>query len=140
MIKYNTASLTGKIRDNVNNMIIKELKYYGIEGVAPSHGDILMCLYKVDTLSVKEIAKEIHRTQPTVTVLIDKLQRLGYVRRVRSREDNRVSLISLTESGIELETIFREISSKLNKRIYGDLEESEKEQLEYLLEKVLSKF
>lgn len=101
MIKYNTTSLTGKIRDDVNSLIIKELKGYGIEDVAPSHGDILMCLYKVNNLSVKEIAKEIHRTQPTVTVLIDKLQRLGYVRRIKSQEDSRVSLVSLTTDGKE---------------------------------------
>lgn len=140
MLNYNTASLTSKIRDNVNNLIVTELNKEGIKGIVPSHGDILVCLYHVDGLSVKEIAERINRTQPTTTVLIDKLQVRGYISRIKSKEDSRVSLIYLTEEGKKLEPIFREISNKLNNIIYGSLENDEKEQLEYLLEKILKRF
>jgi hypothetical protein len=73
MIKYDTASKVGKIRDAVNNLILSEFNKHGVDGIAPSHGDILVCLYEKNGLSVKELAEKIHRTQPTVTVLIDKL-------------------------------------------------------------------
>ncbi|MEH7417342.1 MarR family transcriptional regulator [Neobacillus drentensis] len=108
--------------------------------MAPSHGDILVCLYGKNGISVKELAEKIHRTQPTVTVLIDKLQKLGFVERNKSKEDSRITLISLTEKGTQLEPIFREISEKLNTVIYGGLTHTEKEQLEYLLEKILTRF
>lgn len=140
MINYNTASLTSRIRDKVNNLIVTELNKEGITGIAPSHGDILVCLYQVDGLSIKEIAENIHRTQPTTTVLIDKLQRLGYVKRTKSKNDSRVSQVCLTEEGKKLEPVFKEVSNRLNNVIYGSLEEEEKEQLEYLLEKVLRRF
>lgn len=140
MLKYNTASLTGKIRDNVNNLIVLELNKKGVRGIAPSHGDILGCLYQKDGMSVMEIAKSIHRTQPTVTVLIDKLVKLGYVKRIKRKEDSRVSFITLTAEGRALESLFSEVSHHINNVIYGSLEEKEKEQLEYLLEKVLSRF
>jgi DNA-binding MarR family transcriptional regulator len=81
MIKYDTASMVGKIRDTVNNFILSELTKHGVEGIAPSHGDILVCLYKKNGLSMKKLAEKIHRTQPTVTVLIDKLQKLVFVER-----------------------------------------------------------
>ena len=140
MFKYDTASMVGKIRDAVNNLILSELNKHGVNGIAPSHGDILMCLYEKNSLSVKELAEKIHRTQPTVTVLIDKLQKLGYVERIKSWEDNRVTLIKLTEKGVHLKPIFREISKKLNTVIYGGLKDNEKEQVEYLLEKILKRF
>jgi DNA-binding MarR family transcriptional regulator len=140
MIRYNTASLVGKIRDAVNNLILSELNKLGVHGIAPSHGDILVCLYEKNGLSVKELAEKIHRTQPTVTVLVDKLQKLGYVQRLKSWEDSRVTLINLTENGIVLEPIFRGISEKLNTVIYGGLADTEKEQVEYLLEKILKRF
>ncbi|MEH7086487.1 MarR family transcriptional regulator, partial [Neobacillus drentensis] len=140
MIKYDTASKVGKIRDSVNNLILSELNKYGVDGIAPSHGDILVCLFEKNSLSVKELAEKIHRTQPTVTVLIDKLQKLGFVERKKSKEDSRITLINLTEKGTQLEPIFREISEKLNTVIYGDLTTSEKVQLEHLLEKVLKRF
>ncbi|WP_419881517.1 MarR family winged helix-turn-helix transcriptional regulator [Peribacillus sp. B-H-3] len=140
MIKYNTASMVGKIRDAVNNTIVSELNKHGVNGISPSHGDILVCLYEKNGLSVKELVKKIHRTQPTVTVLIDKLQKLGYVERIKSWEDSRVTLINLTEKGIQLEPIFHEISKKLNTMIYGGFTDSEKEQVEHLLEKILNRF
>nr|WP_028401161.1 MarR family transcriptional regulator [Ectobacillus panaciterrae] len=140
MIKYDTASMVGKIRDAVNNMIMSELGKYGVDGIAPSHGDILVHLYKKNGLSVKELSEKIHRTQPTVTVLVDKLQKLGYVKRIKSKEDSRVTLINLTEKGIQLKPIFREISEKINTVIYGDLTNIEKEQLEHLLERILNRF
>ncbi|WP_330217242.1 MarR family winged helix-turn-helix transcriptional regulator [Paenibacillus durus] len=130
----------GKIRDAANKMILSELGKHGVEGIAPSHGDILMYLYEKNGLSVKELVEKNHRTQPTVTVLVDKLEKLGYVVRKKSEEDSRVTLINLTEKGIQLKPIFREISEKLNNVIYGDLHITEKEQLEHLLERILSRF
>jgi DNA-binding MarR family transcriptional regulator len=140
MIKYDAASKVGKIRDAVNNLILSELNKHSVNGIVPSHGDILVCLYEKNGLSVKELAERIHRTQPTVTVLVDKLQKLGYVERIKSWEDNRVTLVNLTEKGNQLKPIFSEISEKLNTVIYGDLTNNEKEQLEYLLEKVIRRF
>jgi DNA-binding MarR family transcriptional regulator len=55
-------------------------------------------------------------------------------------EDSRITLINLTEKGTQLEPIFREISEKINTVIYGGLTNTEKEQLEYLLEKILKRF
>jgi DNA-binding MarR family transcriptional regulator len=140
MLKYDAASMFGKIRDATNKMIVSELEKHGIDGIAPSHGDILMCLYGKNGLSVKELVDKIHRTQPTVTVLVDKLEKLGYAERTKSEEDNRVTLIKLTEKGIQLEPIFREISEKLQNIIYGDLDSTEKEQLEQLLDRILNRF
>jgi DNA-binding MarR family transcriptional regulator len=140
MLKYNAASMFGKIRDAANKMILSELGKHGIEGIAPSHGDILMYLYEKNGVSVKELAEKIHRTQPTVTVLVDKLEKLGYIDRIKSQEDSRVTLIKLTENGSQLEPIFRGISEKLNHVIYGDLDITEKEQLEDFLERILNRF
>ncbi|MFJ8265633.1 MarR family transcriptional regulator [Peribacillus asahii] len=72
MIKYDATSKVGKIRNAVNNLILSELDKHGVDGISPSDGDILVCLYERNGLSVKELAEKIHRTQPTVTVLIYK--------------------------------------------------------------------
>lgn len=137
MLKYNAAATISKIRDAVNKMIVSELERVGIEGLAPSHGDILVFLYQKNRLSVKELAEKIHRKQPTVTVLADKLAKLGYVEKIKSEEDSRVTWIQLTEKGKRLEPIFHSISKKLNDAIYGSLDDSEKEQLESTLENML---
>ncbi|MDY8045603.1 MarR family transcriptional regulator [Paenibacillus polymyxa] len=136
MLKNNAAALIGTIRDTINKLIVSELEANGIEGIVPTHGGILMFLYQKDGLSIKELTQKISRQQPTVTVLIDKLVKLGYVERKKEREDSRVTLIFLTDKGREIEPIFEMISNRLQETIYGGLKDEEKEQLEYLLEHV----
>ncbi|QDY82126.1 MarR family transcriptional regulator [Paenibacillus polymyxa] len=140
MLKNNAAALIGTIRDSINKLIISELESYGVEGIVPTHGGILMFLYQTDGLSIKELTQKIARQQPTVTVLIDKLVKLGYVERKKEREDSRVTLIYLTEKGRELEPVFETISNKLKETIYGGLKDEEQKQLEYLLEHVKNRF
>lgn len=140
MIKHNAASMIGKIKEAVNNRIVAELERHGIEGIVPSHGDILVFLYQKDGLSVKELAEKIHRTQPTVTVLVNKLEKLGYVERIKIEEDGRITSIKLTKKGIQLQPIFRDISNTLNDVMYGGLPDTQREQLELLLEHVYRRF
>jgi DNA-binding MarR family transcriptional regulator len=140
MIKQNAASMIGKIREAVNKLIVSEFEKHGIEGLVPSHGDILAFLYAKNGLSVKELAEKIHRTQPTVTVLVNKLEKLGYVEKIKDEEDGRITWIKLTDKGIRLQPVFRTISDKLNDIIYGGLTEPQREQLEFLLEQVYRRF
>lgn len=140
MLKHNAFATISKIRDNINKLIITELEHNHITDIVPSHGDILSFLYQEKgSLSVKVLAQKVHRTQPTVTVLINKLAKLGYVERIKNDSDQRVTMVRLTDKGWELEPIFHQVSDTMNQRIYGGLTEQEQEQLEYLLERVYSK-
>ena len=130
-------SLISKIHEKGNRFIIEELKNNGAEGLVPSHGDILVCLYKNSKMTMKDIANCIHRTKPTVTVLVDKLEKLGYVKREASDEDSRSTNIVLTQKGEDFKVIFEKISEELNKMLYKNLSPEESELIEKLLRKVL---
>ena len=86
---------------------------------------------------MKDIANCIHRTKPTVTVLIDKLEKLGYLKREASDEDSRSTNIVLTQKGEDFKVIFEKISKELNKMLYKNLSSEESELIEKLLRKVL---
>ena len=130
-------SLVSKIHEKGNRFIIEELKNNSAEGLAPSHGDILVCLYKNGKMTMKDIANCIHRTKPTVTVLVDKLEKLGYLKREASVEDNRSTNIVLTQKGEDFKVIFEKISKELNKMLYKNLSQEESELIEKLLRKIL---
>ena len=130
-------SLVSKIHEQGNRFIIEELKNNGAEGLAPSHGDILVCLYKNGKMTMKDIANCIHRTKPTVTVLVDKLEKLGYLKREASEEDSRFTNIVLTQKGEDFKVIFEKISKELNKMLYKNLSPEESELIEKLLKKIL---
>lgn len=140
MIKGNAASLISHIRDAVNKLIILELEKHGIEGIVPSHGDILMYLYKHKNVAMKELAEQIHRTKPTVTVLVNKLVECGYVIREKEISDNRITYIKLTQKGIDLNPIFKEVSSRIRETMYGGFSEEEGQQFESFLENLLQRF
>ena len=129
-------SLVSRIHEKGNRFIIEELKNNGAEGLAPSHGDILVCLYKNSKMTMKDIANCIHRTKPTVTVLVDKLEKLGYLKREASDEDSRSTNIVLTQKGEDFQTTFEKISKNLNEMLYKNLSNKEVEILEELLRKV----
>ena len=129
-------ALISKIHEKGNRFIIEELKKNGADGLVPSHGDILVCLYHNDKITMKDIADKIHRTRPTVTVLVDKLEKLGYLKREISQKDSRYTYIALTKKGQNFKPIFEKISKDLNDMLYKNLSEQESDILENLLQKI----
>ena len=129
-------SLISKIHEKGNRYIIEALKKNGAQGLVPSHGDILMCLYSNDKMMMKDIADKINRTRPTVTVLVDKLEKLGYVTREVSEKDSRYTYIILTKKGKDFKPVFEKISNNLNEILYKNLSDEEEELLENLLRKI----
>ena len=85
---------------------------------------------------MKDIANCIHRTKPTVTVLVDKLEKLGYLKREASDKDSRSTNIVLTQKGEDFKTTFKKISNDLNKMLNKNLSNKEVKLLEELLRKV----
>ncbi|MEY8743579.1 MarR family winged helix-turn-helix transcriptional regulator [Paenibacillus tundrae] len=139
MPKYNAIALIARIRDHVNKRIVHELEQHEVTGIVPSHGDVLMFLYREDALSIKMLAERVQRTQPTVTVLVNKLEKLGYVERSKTAEDSRVTMIRLTEQGRKLEPVFNQVSKQINEMIYSGLSDEQAEQLELLLSSIVRK-
>ena len=129
--------LISKIKEKGNRFITEQLQQNGINGLVPSHGDILVVLYQHEKLTMKDIANKIHRTKPTVTVLVDKLEKLGFVKREKSYEDSRVTYFMLTQKGYEFPPVFEKISSDLNSLLYKNLTDEESELIDKLLEKML---
>lgn len=139
-MKHNAISLISRIRENANRLIIKELHNAGMPELAPSHGDILAALYSAGEMTMLEIAKKIHRTKATTTVLIQKLENNGLVTRQKSAIDSRSTIVSLTQKGRNFKKIFNQISEKLNSTVYKNLTKDECDTIEILLSKMQNNF
>ena len=131
-----TISLISRIRENANKFICKELETSGITGIVPSHGDIMAVLFKSHKCTMKELAANIRRTKATLTVLVDKLEKIGYVKREKSSQDSRVTYITLTKKGLDLKPVFEDISKKLNNLVFTNISEKEGETVHKILEKI----
>lgn len=136
----NTINLIGRIRDKANKFLLKKLQELGLKNVAPSHGDILAALFKYEEATMTEIAELIHRDRSTVTALVNKLIVLGYISSRKDPNDNRSSIICLTEKGKELKLGFKEISEELYMIEYKGISEEEKIVFRRILQKVYNNF
>ena len=133
-------SLISKIREKSNRFIMSEMLKHGIEGIVTSHGDIIYALFKKPRLTMAEIAEKIGKDKSTVTALVDKLVRLGYVIKEKDTHDTRVVYVALTHKGNELEPVFEEISSELLDVFYLAISEKEKAELTKVLTKIYNNF
>ena len=60
---------------------------------------VMMVLWENDGVSVRSLGEKLHLDSGTLTPLLKKLESIGYVTRKRSEEDERVVLVSLTDTG-----------------------------------------
>lgn len=120
------VSLISKIREKSNKYIVDELRKNNIDGLAPSHGAILIQLYRNDSLCMKDIAQRIGKDKSTITALVNKLVKLGYIEKVKDEEDSRMTHLILTEKGWAIKDIFFSISYDLINRVYEGFEDEER--------------
>jgi DNA-binding MarR family transcriptional regulator len=132
----NAIALMSRIREKANRLIVAELAKHGVEGIVPSHGEIMLHLFDDRDYTMQELAAKIHRTKPTVTVLVDKLASFGYVAKEKSPTDSRATIVRLTAKGKALGPVFADISTRLNAVVYGGLTEEEAEAFERTLRAV----
>ena len=130
------VSRASRIREAANALILRELERHGVEGLVPSHGSLLCLLYAETDVSMCALAERLHRTRPTVTVLVDKLVTLGYVTREQDLGDRRVTWVRLTDAGRALLPVFEAVSAALDGAVRRGLSDAEAATLEGLLRRV----
>ena len=64
---------------------------------------VFLVLWEKDALTVGEIGERLMLDNGTLSPLLKKMEQAGYVERQRSREDERVVVITLTEAGRALQ-------------------------------------
>jgi len=141
MNKYLAISKISNIKSEVSDYIERELRKRGIEGLVVSHGNILDILYENNgKLTMKEIGEGIHRSKSTVTQLVDRLLKAGYVTKESDSVDRRYTYILLTEKGLSIKKDFKEISQNVINEFFKDFKDDEIEILISLLDRVIYNF
>ncbi len=131
-----TIYFIGRIREKANRFIRNRLAQHGLAAFSPSHGDIFLALFQNEALTMKELAAVIDRDKSTVTGLVDKLLRMGFVEKIPHDRDGRISVIRLTDRGVQLKPLFLTISEELIGMVTKGLNPEEQKQLEQLLARV----
>ena len=96
------------------NSIIRYYRIYLNEiGITYTQYLVLLVLWELENCSIKKIAEVLKLDSPTITPIVQKLEKLSLVKRVRSASDERVVIVSLTKAGIDLEVLVADIQNKV---------------------------
>ncbi len=96
-----------------------------------------LVLWEKDGIPVGEICEKLMLDNGTVSPLLKKMEKAGYITRSRSAEDDRVVVITLTEQGREMQERAKEIPAKVGECI--DLTPEKAMKLYELLYELLGK-
>lgn len=98
----------------------------------------MMVLWEHKTVTVKDLGKHLFLDSGTLTPMLKKMECSGWLCRTRSKEDERVVIVSITERGEELHDKIAEVPVKMAKCV--KLENEEAMQLYTLLNKMMKTF
>jgi DNA-binding MarR family transcriptional regulator len=106
-------------------------------GLTPSQYNVLRILRgEGKPLPILEIASRTITVVPGITGLIDRLERAGFVNRVRCEKDRRVIHVALADQGTRTLAALDEPLAALHQKLLGHLSQAELRELIRLLEKV----
>lgn len=120
------------LRDPLANVIAES-------GLGPAQVHALMWLFRDGALTMGVLAQRVNITDKTITGVVDRLERDGYVTRERSTEDRRVVQVVLAEKGrtlaVELDRMMQQ-----NLRLFlGILDERDRGDLFRILDHVIAR-
>lgn len=101
---------------------------------------ILMLLYRNLDKPIRQIDIETHfaMTNPTVTGIIQNLEKKGMIQRIPNPDDKRSKLLTLTERAVSMENELYALGESLENQVTANLSEDEGKQLIELLKKILA--
>jgi DNA-binding MarR family transcriptional regulator len=103
--------ITGKASTALARRLQKNFKQNGVD-ITIEQWSVLYHLWKQDGLSQQELCNATFRDKPSITRLVDNLEKLKLVRRVSSKEDRRMNLIFLTETAKRMQDTTMDLANQ----------------------------
>ena len=97
------AILNGKVSTAINRKLSRNFRQEGIE-ITPEQWTILLSLWEKDGVTQQELCYATFKDKPSMTRLIDNMERQHLVVRISDKNARRTNLIHLTKPGRELES------------------------------------
>jgi DNA-binding MarR family transcriptional regulator len=111
--------ITGKASTAIARRLQKNFKQSGLD-ITIEQWSVLYHLWKEEGQSQQQLCYATFRDKPSITRLVDNLEKLKLVKRVPSKEDRRINLIYLTKEAIQLQEKSMELANQtLNEALLG---------------------
>jgi len=111
--------ITGKASTAIARRLQKNFKQSNLD-ITIEQWSVLYHLWKEEGQSQQQLCDATFRDKPSITRLVDNLEKQKLVKRVPSKEDRRINLIYLTKEAIQLQERSMEVANQtLNEALNG---------------------
>jgi len=116
--------LVGKVSMAINRTFLRTFATEGIN-ITIEQWSVLACLWEKDKVTQQTLCNLTAKDKPSMTRLIDKLERRNLVTRVSDHNDRRINLIHLTDSGMALQKRATELVQRIVAKTLSNIAEEE---------------
>ncbi len=111
--------ITGKASTAIARRLQKNFKQSGVD-ITIEQWSVLYHLWKQDGLSQQQLCDATFRDKPSITRLVDNLEKLGLVKRMADKTDRRINKICTTPEAQKLQELSMEVANQtLNEALAG---------------------
>jgi len=129
--------LTGKISGAINRTFLRTFAGEGVD-ITTEQWSVLACLWKKDGVTQQTLCTLTAKDKPSMTRLIDNLEKRNLVKRLSDNEDRRINNIYLTEEGNNLQNKATEIVNLIAERTLKGITEQELNTSRVVLKKIIA--
>ena len=129
------AIMNGRVSAAINRKLSRNFKNANIE-ITPEQWTVLIYLWEKDGDTQQELCNATYKDKPSMTRLIDNMERMNLVVRISSKTDRRTNLIHLTKVGRDLKERTKYVANKTLKEALQGLTNEELCVAQELLRKI----
>ncbi len=127
--------ITGKASTAIARRLQKNFKQNGVD-ITIEQWSVLYHLWKEDGISQQQLCACTFRDKPSITRLVDNLEKLKLVKRVASKEDRRINMIYLTPEAQQLQEQTMDLAGQTLSEALEGVTENQIEIAKQVLQKV----
>lgn len=134
--------LLGNLIKHLNKMFEQQINENMISvNVTRSQMEVLVYTYIKNKNGIEvnqvDLEKDLNLKNPTVTGLISRLEKKGYMKREKSSKGPNYKSVLITDEGIRIIEEGKRITDNIEKEMFSVLDKDEKKELTRLLQKVI---
>lgn len=135
--KSNGGFLIGKIKQIQGRVFEKMLTEEGIDEFNGAQGRILYVLWHDDDITISTLSARTGLAKTTLTSMLDRIEKSGYIKRVSAPNDRRAIKIVLTDKARGIKDRYDRVSAKMTELFYIGFSDDEIVTFEANLKRVL---
>ena len=116
--------------NRVHNRALSELK------LTAEQVHLLSVLWNKGRMTIGELQGLLSLSSGTIAGAIDRMEKKGLIKRVKSKEDKRVTYIEIEKTEKTERATIEQILAQTEKELFGNLTFKEREQLLFLINKI----